>query len=440
MWAAYFPEDTLDEAGEAVYEALFEIKAAEDVQQLRRILSPDSEYIKRIKAAMARGTKEYNEYNEKNLANKLEKEYAARLENNSFCIAEISGITEEELSECSEYIVNINSSENSGKVSAKFATEDFLKLADNGKALTVKSNIGVIELSVQAVKNIASSERLKAGGFVAASSAVYINITALKPGETYGLTKAQTEAIGDKKVFDLTVTNARGAVIALENAPVTVSVPYTLVEGEEIGSIKVWYINNAGEAEYVGADSYEYDEGENLWVTFTTTHFSAYVVAKAVTTTVRHAGSAPRKVSLAKKTSLNKNELLENALFSDVLSKHWAYEYIKFASEKNLLKAKDGAFEPEKALSGTDLEAAFEALGAKKPNLEPGSKELTKEEFAKALAAYAENEGEKISGGAAEWAVEKGILETSSNGKLNKNAAISRAEAAKGLYVLAGGR
>ena len=55
---------------------------------------------------------------------------------------------------------------------------------------------------------------------------------------------------------------------------VTIRVPYELDEGEDVNSIAVWYINDAGELEPIQA---VYDNG---YAVFTTNHFSIYTVTR----------------------------------------------------------------------------------------------------------------------------------------------------------------
>jgi len=87
------------------------------------------------------------------------------------------------------------------------------------------------------------------------------------------LTEEQKEIIGDNKVYDFSVKDAEGNVVDFKGS-VTVTLPYTLSEVENIDAIAVWYINENGEAESIPAT---YADG---YITFTTDHFSYYTVTR----------------------------------------------------------------------------------------------------------------------------------------------------------------
>lgn len=81
------------------------------------------------------------------------------------------------------------------------------------------------------------------------------------------------ERIGDKPVYDFNLLVGDTKVSTFEK-PISISVPYTLKEGEDPDKITVFYINDDGELENV-IGKYDADTG---MVTFTTSHFSGYFV------------------------------------------------------------------------------------------------------------------------------------------------------------------
>jgi hypothetical protein len=91
---------------------------------------------------------------------------------------------------------------------------------------------------------------------------------------------------------------------------ITISLPYTLQEGESVGDVKVWYLNDAGELEQIDCT---YDEKAGL-ATFKTSHLSYYLVG----------------------VEAAKDDFVIN--FTDVKESDWFYEAVKFAVENGLFK------------------------------------------------------------------------------------------------------
>ena len=89
-----------------------------------------------------------------------------------------------------------------------------------------------------------------------------------------GLSEAQKAQVGDNTVYDFNMAYTDGTAITNFAGKVTVSLPYTLAEGEDIDSIDVWYIDDQGNlAQMTGTYS-------NGYVTFETDHFSYYTVTR----------------------------------------------------------------------------------------------------------------------------------------------------------------
>lgn len=89
------------------------------------------------------------------------------------------------------------------------------------------------------------------------------------------LTEEGKQALGDRPVYDLTVTAGDANVSAFGGGKVNVSLPYALKSGESANAIVVYYVNETtGELETVRG-KFDAAAGE---VGFTTTHFSQYIV------------------------------------------------------------------------------------------------------------------------------------------------------------------
>ena len=94
--------------------------------------------------------------------------------------------------------------------------------------------------------------------------------------EQIGLSPEQFEQIGSNPIYNFTVTDTDNKAITNfgEDVYVTISIPYTLSEGEDVDSIAIWFINGDGEVESIQAT---YNNG---YVTFKTNHFSYYTVTR----------------------------------------------------------------------------------------------------------------------------------------------------------------
>lgn len=96
------------------------------------------------------------------------------------------------------------------------------------------------------------------------------------------LKEEQKERLKDVDIFDFGITVGDTAVSQF-NAAVTVTMPYTLKEGEEPDGILIWYVANDGTLEEVSA---VYD-ADTQTVTFSVEHFSFYAVAYKETQAIR---------------------------------------------------------------------------------------------------------------------------------------------------------
>ncbi len=87
------------------------------------------------------------------------------------------------------------------------------------------------------------------------------------------LDQDKLDQIGENPIYNFGLNDASGAVSSF-NGWVTIRVPYTLADGEDVDSIAVWFINDEGEVESIQAT---YDNG---YAVFSTNHFSYYTVTR----------------------------------------------------------------------------------------------------------------------------------------------------------------
>lgn len=110
------------------------------------------------------------------------------------------------------------------------------------------------------------------------SGDISINVSVVADADvTASLTEKQKEQIGDNPVFNLSIRDENGQLVSdFGEGKITVSLPYTLKDGDDVDCIDVWYILDNGtlsEEPFHGTYS-------NGYVTFTTNHFSYYTVTQ----------------------------------------------------------------------------------------------------------------------------------------------------------------
>jgi len=134
-----------------------------------------------------------------------------------------------------------------------------------GGTLTFSTEAGNITIPGNMLTGIPGTEGKKAG------------IT-ISQGDKSGLPEEVKAAIGNRPIVRLTLTlDGTQTGWNNPNAPVTVSIPYTPTaeELENPEGIVIWYIDGSGKVVSVPNGRYDAATGT---VTFTTTHFSYYVV------------------------------------------------------------------------------------------------------------------------------------------------------------------
>ena len=90
-----------------------------------------------------------------------------------------------------------------------------------------------------------------------------------------GLSDEELAQVGDSPIYNFTIFDGASNISQFgEENWVTIVLPYTLAEGEDVDSIAIWFINDNGELESIQAT---YNNG---YVTFKTNHFSYYTVTR----------------------------------------------------------------------------------------------------------------------------------------------------------------
>lgn len=162
--------------------------------------------------------------------------------------------------------------------------------------LTITSGVAEVTLDSDAISAVASQAR----------STVTLSVAPVAASE---LNSRQKEAVGSAPVFDLSFKSGSTSISDFDGGRVSVTLPYTLKSGQTADGIVVWYMDNNGNLTACDT-TYSTSRGE---VTFTTAHFSKYVIGY----------EEPEQVWM-------------NPYF-DVSRGTWYYDAVQFVTDKGLM-------------------------------------------------------------------------------------------------------
>ncbi len=156
-------------------------------------------------------------------------------------------------------ITGVGSATNVNAVLTKASLELIVK---NDVTLTITSPFATISLNNKAVQNIVNS----------ASNEVNISTKFIN---SKVLDKAAKEKLGDRSIFDFTVTSGGKEIKDFGNGNAKISVPYKPTAAERANKIVIYYVNPSEKLEVVRNCKYDEKTGR---VYFITTHFSRYAI------------------------------------------------------------------------------------------------------------------------------------------------------------------
>lgn len=254
------------------------------------------------------------------------------------------------------------------------------------------------------------------------------------------------ESFPGRQVFSLTVSSGSGTITNF-GGTVTVSLPYTLKEGETADEVTVWHLSGDGTMTEIPC---AYDPVTKL-ATFKVTHFSLYVVGTALWgnpftdlsendwfyDAVRYVSrnglmQGTGGTSFSPNTIVTRGMLvtilwrLENeptaaqtVTFSDVADGAWYAKAVTWAASKGIVTGYDGSFDPDGTLTREQMAAILYRYAAYK-NYDVSA--------ADGLLDYADKPSDWALSGVS-WAVAKGLIKGSGN-SLDPKGGASRAQAA----------
>ncbi len=268
------------------------------------------------------------------------------------------------------------------------------------------------------------------------------------------LSKEAQAQIGNRPVYDFTVTSGNKTLSNLGGGAVTVSLPYTPEDGEDTDQIVIYYITPGGELVMVPNCVYDAKTG---MVTFSVTHFSIYAVAYHKVSFSDVSGwyqdyvdfLAARGIINGTDGKFDPNDNITRAQlatilanlsgddltgyhtssFTDVPTAAWYFAAVQWAYEKGVANGMDGKFDPNASITRQDIAVMISRYADKIANATlPETKSAVTFSDNKAIASYA--------GNAVTMMQKAGIISGNSNGSFAPMANATRAEAAKMIALL----
>lgn len=211
-----------------------------------------------------------------------------------------------------------------------------------------------------------------------------VKITVTKV-ETATLSEETKQLVGDRPVYNFSVTSG-DKVISQFGGTVTVSVPYTPAENEDVNALVIFYINAEGKTEMVKDCVYDKATGT---ITFKTNHFSQYAVGYNKIDFNDVSGWYKNSVMYLASRDIVKGkaagyfmpnanitraefvQILANMAgvdlskytksnFSDVNSNDWFMGAVAWANENGVASGADGKFNPNANITREDMAVMIE--------------------------------------------------------------------------------
>ncbi len=303
--------------------------------------------------------------------------------------------------------------------------------ADSSVSLTVSTPVGSITFDSTALSSI--------GGAAAGTN---VTLTVAQVSKE-GLAPEQQTLVGDRPVIDLSVMSGGKLISDFAGGSATASIPYTLAEGESSDGIVVWYLADDGTLMPVECN---YQDGR---ITFTTDHFSQYVlayfpfddlnggewyyekVAYAYTNDLMHgvgnnlfnpSGKTTRGMVMTILWRLEGEPVSAQQSFSDVADGMWYAGAVNWAAANGIAVGYNGRFNPEAAITREQMAAIVYRYAAYKGYDVSGLNDLSAFTDTAGVSGWAET--------AMKWAVKNNILSGVGNSELDPAGVAQRAQAA----------
>ncbi|MBP1736930.1 MAG: multidomain protein with s-layer y region, hyr domain [Oscillospiraceae bacterium] len=261
--------------------------------------------------------------------------------------------------------------------------------------------------------------------------------------------------IGDRPVVSLTLyIDGKQTDWSNPGAPVTVSIPYTPSDNEDLNAIVVWYVDGDGNLNCVQSGVYDPETGT---VTFQTTHFSLYAVgyngvsfsdvsgwyadyvvylaARGIVSGTADGQFDPdaaitraQFVTILARMSGNDLSGDTSPAFSDVSAGDWYFTAVQWAAENGIATGSDGRFDPDAGITREQMAVMLYRYAEYKGTVSD-TEGMSGREFSDfdSISVWAQT--------SIQWAVGNGILSGNNDGSFAPRADATRAQAAKALTL-----
>lgn len=283
------------------------------------------------------------------------------------------------------------------------------------------------------------------------------NVTiTIKEADTSSLSAEDKTKIGDRPVYDLSVTSGNSVISSFDEGTATVSIPYTLADGEDANNVVIYYISGSGQLVTIPNCVYDAKSGT---VTFTTTHFSIYAVgyndvsftdvsgwykdyvsylaARGIINGTGDGIFSPdanitraQFVAIFARMSGDDLDGYTSSSFSDVAATDWYFAAVQWAYKNGVASGSDGKFSPDANITREQMAVMLynyaKYAGADVANVEG----MSVREFSDygCISSWAQ--------APIQWAINNGIVSGNSDGTFAPAANATRAQAAKMVALL----
>lgn len=228
-------------------------------------------------------------------------------------------LTEIKDSDVSGITINVNSDKEILKSNVEIPKTSIAEISKGKLDLIIQTPIGSIEIPNKALEKISDQ---------AEGSNVEITMDKV---DKQKLTPEQKSTVGDEVVYDISIMSKEKLISSFGGQEITISLPYTLKEGQIKDKVSIWYLNDKGELEKIQC---KYDESTGF-ATFVTNHLSYYIVGYD-----------------------------KSIIFNDVNEDDWFYDSVMYAVQKGLFTGtSDTTFSPNSPMTRSMLVTVLHRLG-----------------------------------------------------------------------------
>ena len=266
--------------------------------------------------------------------------------------------------------INVTGTSGSNAVELIIPSEQFGQLASGSDAnLQFNTDVGSLTFGAEAVEAI-----------YAAAGGNDISIT-ISQVDTSTLAASIQGEIGDRPVYDFSVTAGGSQISSFGGNSVMVEVPYTLQPGEDPNNIVIYYIDDSGNLTMVQNCVYDQLTGT---VSFLTDHFSEYAVgyvstdfddvsgwyadsvnflaARGIINGIGNNLFGPSDnitraqfVTILANLSGDDLSIYTTSSFNDVKTTDWYFKAVQWAAENGIVLGTDGKFNPNATITRQDM-------------------------------------------------------------------------------------